>query len=68
MNTQSNWKRRTAGMFVVAPASPTTWAVAFSRQLIPGAIFHSKAAALIYTIMLAGAAGLDVSQIKVLGA
>ena len=68
MNTKSSWKRRTARMLVVAPASPYTWAVAFSRQLIPGAIFHSRAAAIVYAFLLASAAGLDYTKVKVLGA
>jgi hypothetical protein len=68
MNKISGWKPRIARMFVVAPASPYTWAVAFSRQLIPGAIFTTKAAAVAYASWLARSAGLDRSNVKILGA
>jgi hypothetical protein len=54
-------------MFVVAPANETTWAVAFSRRLIPGALFASKAAAIRYAYLLAGMAGLGGEHIRVLG-
>ena len=57
---------RTNGSFVVAPASATTWVVAISRQLIPGACFKTKTAALDYASMLATAAGLGRAKIKVL--
>ena len=68
MNAKSSWKPRTARMFVVAPASPCTWAVAFSRQIIPGAVFKSKTAAIVYAFLLASAAGLDYTNVRVLGA
>ena len=67
MEKTSGWKPRIARMFVVAPASPYTWAVAFSRQLIPGAVFNSKAAAIAYASGLASLAGLGESNVKVLG-
>jgi hypothetical protein len=54
-------------MFVVVPASETTWAVAFSRRLIPGALFTTRAAAIIYAGLLASAAGLDYTNIRILG-
>lgn len=68
MNTNTGWKPRMARMFVVAPASPYTWAVAFSRQLIPGAVFSSKTAAVAYASWLANSAGLGRSNVKILGA
>jgi hypothetical protein len=68
METISGWKPRMARMFVVAPASPYTWAVAFSRQIIPGAVFTTKAAAVAYAAWLARSVGLGRSSIKVLGA
>jgi hypothetical protein len=52
--------------FVVAPASATTWVVAISRHLIPGACFKTKTAAVDYASMLANAAGLGRAKIKVL--
>lgn len=61
------WQRRRKNVFVVAPASESTWAVAFSRRLIPGALFSTKTAAIMYAALLASAAGLDYSSIKVLG-
>ena len=67
MNTKSFWQRRRKSMFVVAPANGTTWAVAFSRRLIPGALFASKAAAIRYAYLLAGMAGLSGEHIRVLG-
>ena len=67
MNTKSFWQRRRKSMFVVAPANESTWAVAFSRRLIPGALFASKAAAIRYAYLLAGMAGLGGENIRVLG-
>lgn len=61
------WRRRRNSTFVVAPAGDSTWAVAFSRRLIPGALFTTKTAAIIYAGLLAGAAGLDDTSIEVLG-
>ena len=54
------------GSLVVAPASATTWVVAISRHLIPGACFTTKSAAVDYASMLASAAGLGRAKIKVL--
>ena len=68
MKLKSAWQPRIRRMFVVAPASPYTWAVAFSRQLIPGAVFSTRDAAVVYARVLARAAGLHVSSIKILGA
>ena len=51
---------------IVAPASASTWAVAFSRHLIPGALFKTKTAALNYALLLASAAGLTRRHVKVL--
>ena len=68
MNSKSGWKPRTARMFVVAPVTPYTWAVAFSRQLIPGAVFKTKTAAIKYAFVVARAIGLDDSNIRVLDA
>ena len=59
-------KRRTGNVFVVAPASAYTWVVAFSRHVIPGALFKSKDAALQYASTLARAAGLQRSHVRVL--
>jgi hypothetical protein len=67
MNTKSFWQRRQKSMFVVAPANGSTWAVAFSRRLIPGALFASKAAAIRYACLLAEMAGLGGDNIRVLG-
>jgi hypothetical protein len=66
MNSKSFWQRRRKSMLVVAPANATTWVVAFSRRLIPGALFTSKAAATRYAYMLAGFAGLDGDYVRVL--
>ena len=66
MNTKTLPERRHSTDLVVAPASASTWAVAFSRQLIPGALFRTKTAAVNYARMLAIAAGLGRRNIKVL--
>lgn len=66
MSAKSSWKPRTARMFVVAPVNPYTWAVAFSRRMIPGAVFNSKGAAIVYAILLASTAGLDRTGVRVL--
>ena len=66
MNRQATSESKTNGSFVVAPASATTWVVAISRHLIPGACFKTKTAALDYASMLANAAGLGRAKIKVL--
>lgn len=68
MNPKALWQRRRSKMFVVAPAGTSTWVVAFSRRLIPGALFTTKQAALHYALLLAAAAGLDYSNVRVLGA
>jgi hypothetical protein len=67
MHTKALPERRRNNGFVVAPASASTWAVAFSRQLIPGALFRTKTAAINYASALAIAAGLGPRNIKVLG-
>ena len=67
MNSKTSWQRRRNKMFVVAPAGASTWVVAFSRRLIPGALFTTKMAALSYALMLARAAGLDYANVRVLG-
>lgn len=60
-------KRKGKPAFVVARASAHTWVVAFSRRLIPGALFKSKDAALAYASMLARAAGLRSPDLRILG-
>jgi hypothetical protein len=66
MNRTKILKERQKNAFVVARASARTWAVAFSRKLIPGAVFKTKDAALSYASMLAQAAGLR-SPVLVVG-
>jgi hypothetical protein len=66
MNRTKTLKPRKNNAFVVARASARTWAVAFSRKLIPGAVFKTKDAALSYASMLASAAGLR-SPVHVVG-
>jgi hypothetical protein len=66
MKSKSNWRPRLKQMFVVAPVTPTTWAVAFARQIIPGAVFTTQAAAVLYAFILASGAGLDGSSVKIL--
>lgn len=68
MNKKPSLKRRRAHDLVVAPASASTWVVAFARQLIPGALFRSRNAALGYATMLASAAGMNRTHIRVLSA
>lgn len=63
----TTWKRRRKAAFVVARASARTWVVAFSRRVIPGALFKTKDAALSYAAMLARAAGLRTPSVTVLG-
>jgi hypothetical protein len=62
------WQPRRRNIIVVAPAGESTWAVAFSRRLIPGALFTTRTAAVVYASILAGAAGLDPTHVRVLGA
>lgn len=66
MHTKALAERRRKERFVVAPASSSTWAVAFARHLIPGALFKTRTAAVNYAHMLASAAGLGRRNIKVL--
>ena len=65
--TKTCERRRKHSLLVVAPASAYTWAVAFSRRLIPGAVFNSRDAALAYAATLAKAAGLRAPEVRVLG-
>ena len=66
MDRARHFKQRHKQDFVVARASARTWAVAFSRKLIPGAVFKTKDAALSYASLLAQAAGLG-SPVLVIG-
>ena len=63
----TTWKRRKKAALVVARASGATWVVAFSRRVIPGALFKSKDAAVRYASTLASAAGLRSPDVMVLG-
>lgn len=60
-------ERRKHSAFIVAKASACTWVVAFSRRMIPGAMFKTKDAALNYAKMLAKSAGLRSRSVMVLG-
>ena len=60
-------ERRKKSALVVAKASACTWVVAFSRRIIPGALFPSRDAALNYARMLARTAGLRAPDVMVLG-
>ena len=60
-------ERRKKSALVVAKASACTWVVAFSRHMIPGALFKSRDAALNYARMLARTAGLRAPDVMVLG-
>lgn len=51
---------------VVAQASPSTWVVAISRRLIPGACFRTRGAALSYASLLANACGIGQGHVRVL--
>ncbi|HEV7393065.1 MAG: hypothetical protein ACXWCY_25075 [Burkholderiales bacterium] len=62
----TTWKRRKKAALVVARASGATWVVAFSRRVIPGALFKTKEAALKYAATLAQAAGLRAPDVTVL--
>ena len=64
---KTTFKRRDESAFVVAKASAATWVVAFSRHLIPGALFKTKDAALNYANMLARSAGLRSPHVTVVG-
>ena len=67
MERKTTFKRRKKSALVVAKASAATWVVAFSRRMIPGALFNSKDAALNYAKMLAKSAGLRSPEVTVLG-
>lgn len=60
-------ERRSKSDIVVARASAATWVVAFSRHVIPGALFRTKEAALVYAATIAAAAGLRTPAVTVLG-
>jgi hypothetical protein len=64
--TTGHKNRRSKAAIVVARASAATWVVAFSRRVIPGALFQTKDAALNYASMLAQAAGLRSPDVTVL--
>jgi hypothetical protein len=64
---KTTFKRRDKSAFVVAKASAATWVVAFSRHVIPGALFKTKDAALNYANMLASSAGLRAPHVTVVG-
>lgn len=66
MYPETYWQRRRKNILVVAPAGATTWAVAFSRLLIPGALFTTRTAAIAYAFLLATAADLNDSSIRIL--
>ena len=68
MNQKSFWQHRRMSTLVVAPVSATTWVVAFSRRLIPGALFTSRDEAIRYARALAGFAGLGGEDVRVLPA
>ncbi len=67
MSQKQRERRKAKGVFLIARASARTWAVAFSRRLIPGAVFRTKAEALRYVGALADAAGLRHEGVMVLG-
>ena len=67
MDRKSTHKRRKQSAFVVAKASAATWVVAFSRRVIPGALFKTKDAALTYANTLAKTAGLRTPNVTVVG-
>jgi hypothetical protein len=62
----NTYERRNKSAIVVARASAATWVVAFSRQVIPGALFRTKEAALNYAAAIASAAGLRAPDVTVL--
>lgn len=65
--TAKTSERRRKSAIVVARASAATWVVAFSRHVIPGALFRTKEAALNYAATIARAAGLRAPDVTVLG-
>ena len=67
MDRKTTHKRRKKSAFVVAKASAATWVVAFSRRVIPGALFKTKDAALTYANTLAKSAGLRTPNVTVVG-
>ena len=64
--TNSGAKRARNAALVVARASGATWVVAYARQVIPGALFRSKEAAVNYAKALAAASGLRSPEVTVL--
>jgi hypothetical protein len=56
----------TAGVFSVACLGAHAWAVAYSRQLIPGAILRSREAAIKYVTEIARAAGLPKVRLDII--
>jgi hypothetical protein len=59
-------RRSSKSDIVVARASAATWVVAFSRHVIPGALFRTKEAALVYAATIAAAAGLRTPAVTIL--
>jgi hypothetical protein len=55
-----------AGIFSVACLGAHAWAVAYSRQLIPGAILKSREAAIKYVTEIAKAAGLPKVRLDII--
>jgi signal transduction protein with GAF and PtsI domain len=66
MKPTTTWKPRKKAALVVARASGATWVVAWSRRVIPGALFKTREAALNYAAILARAAGLGAPDVMVL--
>ena len=67
MEKKSFWQIRSKSTFVVAPTAAGAWVVAFSRRLIPGALFTSKDEAIRYAYLLAGMIGLGGDDVRILG-
>ena len=62
----TSFKPRKKAALVVARASGATWVVAFSRRVIPGALFKSREAAIRYASTLAELAGLRSPDVTIL--
>lgn len=66
MKHKGSFEQHTGKDLVVARASPSTWVVAISRRLIPGACFRTRRAAVRYASLLASLGGFGRDQVRIL--
>ena len=65
--TQANPSANVVGQFVVACLGARAWAVGFAHKPIPGAVLHTREAAIHYVSELAAAAGITRVHLHIVG-